>query len=128
MEKHLPAERNLFSWQDSDSHVTQRPVEEVFQVMLDEVSPSPLIHNVIANTIIRYGEAQGANDADLFRRAFHQHKTVVEQLPYNPNPCRVLHSDARRLPLDDQSIDLIIISPPYINVFNYHQNTAARWS
>jgi methylase of polypeptide subunit release factors len=122
MEKHLPAERNLFSWQDSDSNATQRSVEEVFHVMLDEASQSPLVHNVIANTVIRYGEAQGANDADLFRRAFHQHRAVVEQLPYSPNPCRVLHCDARRLPLDDQSVDFIITSPPYINVFNYHQN------
>jgi hypothetical protein len=53
MEKRLPAERNLFSWQDSESNVTQRSVEETFQVMLDEALQSPLIHNVIANTIRR---------------------------------------------------------------------------
>lgn len=122
MEKHLPAERNLFSYQDSDSNAAQHSVEEAFQVMLDEASPSPLLHNIIANTIIRYREAQETNNTSLFRRAFHQHKNVIEQLPFSPNPCRVLHCDARRLPLNDQSVDLIVTSPPYINVFNYHQN------
>jgi SAM-dependent methyltransferase len=34
----------------------------------------------------------------------------------------VFHCDARKLPLDPSSIDLIVTSPPYINVFNYHQN------
>jgi DNA modification methylase len=33
----------------------------------------------------------------------------------------VLHADARATGLDDDSIDLVVTSPPYINVFNYHQ-------
>ena len=31
-------------------------------------------------------------------------------------------ADARRLPIEDDSIEGVITSPPYINVFNYHQN------
>ncbi|WP_167668208.1 DNA methyltransferase [Roseomonas gilardii] len=31
-------------------------------------------------------------------------------------------ADARSTPLENQSIDAVITSPPYINVFNYHQN------
>ena len=31
-------------------------------------------------------------------------------------------ADARVLPLADASVDAVITSPPYINVFNYHQN------
>lgn len=30
--------------------------------------------------------------------------------------------DARNSPIADSSIDLVVTSPPYINVFNYHQN------
>ncbi len=33
-----------------------------------------------------------------------------------------MHADARSIPLPDHSVDLVITSPPYINVFNYHQN------
>lgn len=29
--------------------------------------------------------------------------------------------DARHLPFDDSSFDIMVTSPPYINVFNYHQ-------
>ena len=29
--------------------------------------------------------------------------------------------DARQLPIPDSSVDLVVTSPPYINVFNYHQ-------
>jgi len=121
IEKHLPPERNLFTWHESEP--SQHAVEDSYEGMLNEASQLPLLHNIIANTIIRYyGEAQGTNDASLFRRAFHQHKAIVEQLPHSPHSCRVLHCDARCLPLDDQSVDLIVTSPPYINVFNYHQN------
>jgi hypothetical protein len=31
-------------------------------------------------------------------------------------------ADARRIPVEDNSIEAVITSPPYINVFNYHQN------
>ncbi|MFL5804140.1 MAG: methyltransferase, partial [Roseiflexaceae bacterium] len=31
-------------------------------------------------------------------------------------------ADARSMPIDSDSIDFILTSPPYINVFNYHQN------
>lgn len=47
---------------------------------------------------------------------------LVEQLPYSPERIKVDLQDARALPLEQESIDFAITSPPYINVFNYHQN------
>ncbi len=47
---------------------------------------------------------------------------LVRRLPYSCNPIKVDLRDARALPLCNQSIDFVITSPPYINVFNYHQN------
>lgn len=35
---------------------------------------------------------------------------------------RAFSADARLSPLPEESVDLVITSPPYINVFNYHQN------
>ncbi|MDB9314754.1 DNA methyltransferase [Spirulina sp. CS-785/01] len=46
----------------------------------------------------------------------------IETLPYSEYPIQVGLSDARCLPLQDNEIDFVITSPPYINVFNYHQN------
>jgi hypothetical protein len=47
---------------------------------------------------------------------------MVRRLPYSPRPIKADLQDARALPLDNQSVDFAVTSPPYINVFNYHQN------
>ncbi len=48
-------------------------------------------------------------------------KSRVHDLPYSRRPVTVMNCDARRLPLKDKTVSLTITSPPYINVFNYHQ-------
>ena len=47
---------------------------------------------------------------------------TVESLPYSSSPVVVKVADARRLPISADSIDFVLTSPPYVNVFNYHQN------
>ena len=47
---------------------------------------------------------------------------LVTQLPYSNQQIKADLQDARVLPLQNESIDFAITSPPYINVFNYHQN------
>jgi len=47
----------------------------------------------------------------------------LNSLPYTKKPIAVALCDARMAHLHLQTpVDLIITSPPYINVFNYHQN------
>lgn len=55
-------------------------------------------------------------------RSFRNVEEIIISLPYADFECRAYASDARDLPLNDNSVSLIITSPPYINVFNYHQN------
>ena len=52
-------------------------------------------------------------------------RKLVVELPFSRQPIAVFLSDAREIPLSDSSIDLVITSPPYINVFNYHQQYRA---
>lgn len=52
-------------------------------------------------------------------------KRIIRCLPFTTNPIHVRICDARSLPLDEGSIDLVVTSPPYINVFNYHQQYRA---
>ncbi len=47
---------------------------------------------------------------------------VVEQLPFCARRVRAIHGDARSIPLPNGSVGFALTSPPYINVFNYHQN------
>jgi hypothetical protein len=46
----------------------------------------------------------------------------VENLPHCKNPIECHQSDARKTPLKDGAVNFVVTSPPYINVFNYHQN------
>lgn len=52
-------------------------------------------------------------------------KRNILYFPYSENPIDVELCDARSLPLIDNCIDIVLTSPPYINVFNYHQQYRA---
>ncbi len=45
---------------------------------------------------------------------------LVRSLPYSDGLIKADLQDARCLPLENQSADFVITSPPYINVANYH--------
>jgi hypothetical protein len=56
---------------------------------------------------------------------WHRLAKLVMQLPYSTRPIEVHLADARKTPFHSSSIDLVVTSPPYINVFNYHQQYRA---
>ncbi|HVA48121.1 MAG TPA: DNA methyltransferase [Pirellulales bacterium] len=47
------------------------------------------------------------------------------ELPFTDEPVDFVNCDARHLPLGPEVVDLVTTSPPYINVFNYHQQYRA---
>jgi len=51
-------------------------------------------------------------------------RQTVEQLPYNSNPIALHHADGR-YPAATKLFDVVLTSPPYINVYNYHQQYRA---
>ncbi len=46
---------------------------------------------------------------------------TIRFLPTSSKLVTIRQADARALPLESRSVDLILTSPPYINVHNYHQ-------
>ncbi|MGA2035412.1 MAG: DNA methyltransferase [Thermoguttaceae bacterium] len=48
-------------------------------------------------------------------------RRVVSSLPFSEAPIELTNCDARSLPVPTARVGLVITSPPYINVFNYHQ-------
>jgi hypothetical protein len=52
-------------------------------------------------------------------------RRTVSDLPLSRRAIDMANCDARRLPLEDGLVDLVVTSPPYINVFNYHQQYRA---
>jgi SAM-dependent methyltransferase len=78
--------------------------------------------NIVAVTMmLAMGDTRSLG-ADRLQDALSQVADVVTGLPPTVASCSVHLADARSLPIPDDSVDLIITSPPYINVFNYHQN------
>lgn len=59
--------------------------------------------------------------AEKVLKAWSKLSKVVTQLPYSEQAIDIFHTDARQVPRTRSSVDLVITSPPYINVFNYHQ-------
>ncbi len=58
---------------------------------------------------------------DTWRR---RSKTVVDRLPFSFDDAptvtaSIKHADARKLPLMDKCIDLVVTSPPYLNAIDY---------
>ena len=59
---------------------------------------------------------------DFVQSKFKALAELVRRLPYSDRQIKADLQDARALPLQSQSVDFVVTSPPYINVFNYHQN------
>jgi len=67
---------------------------------------------------------------DFFKKDFSQKwlvgkwfkiKELVKSLPISAKKVTAMQEDARHTPFPNSMVDFIITSPPYINVFNYHQ-------
>lgn len=110
----LRGEHSLFGAEYGDVN------EEV--VTIYENASSAYEANLIAVTIMLAMGDKRTLEATRLERALKQVSDVVTGLSSEVVPCSVHLADARRLPVAEDSVDLIITSPPYINVFNYHQN------
>jgi SAM-dependent methyltransferase len=81
----------------------------------------PFVHNLLSNAILRTSLSSGASFGDI-DAALETHSRIVLGLPHSDAECRVVRADARHLPVEDSSVDLIVTSPPYLNVFDYSRN------
>ena len=52
-------------------------------------------------------------------------KETVLALPFSTNKIEIMRSDARSLDIKSDTCTFVLTSPPYINVFNYHQQYRA---
>lgn len=136
----------LYEFANVDSEAREEAIRELSHFINQEF-PLVIFNNetlataVIEEKVIHIGESIGERAkticnavvvlADIFRNPitnnFIQNKfaalvSLIRSLPFSEKQIKAGLHDARSLPLGNDSVDFVITSPPYINVFNYHQN------
>lgn len=61
-------------------------------------------------------------EMDIVVRKWQELKSKLINLPYTDSKIKAVLGDSRYTKIKGDSASLVITSPPYINVFNYHQN------
>lgn len=81
---------------------------------------------LLLNLLFQSEKDKGLTVKDSIYKSFQYIKNAILGLPYTEQPINALLNDSRSAgeKLENQ-VDLILTSPPYINVFNYHQNFRA---
>ena len=118
LEKALPEDLPLFSQETESVSCPSR----IVATLAREYFSDPYLCNIFTNILVRLLSSPHSKDVTGTLRAFQQHESIIYSLPRSSQSCTAVHADARCLPVKNQTVDLVVTSPPYVNVFNYHQN------
>jgi hypothetical protein len=110
----------LFQNQNLQKEFTPNDIKEILVKLVDEDEGSPI--GLLDEALVILLDFP--NKELTCSRVFAIAETIsnfVVKLPYNEKPINAYNADSRNVPLQDSTVSLVITSPPYINVFNYHQ-------
>lgn len=62
---------------------------------------------------------------EIIKEKWESLKKIIIELPETNKEISAINGDARNASISNDSVDMILTSPPYINVFNYHQKYRA---
>lgn len=80
------------------------------------------VRNVLSTLVILMDIFKNDVNIDLLNNKWEKLQNTIVELPYSTRPIIAINGDARETSLDSDTADILLTSPPYINVFNYHQN------
>jgi len=103
----------------SDVLNMSNPLDELLSIAKN--SPSTIIRNVVSLLIVLMDLYNNKFASELLHDKWDDLRYIISALPYSNERVHAILCDARSMEVKDNVIDLIITSPPYINVFNYHQ-------
>ncbi|MDR2461466.1 MAG: hypothetical protein LBE38_11945 [Deltaproteobacteria bacterium] len=97
---------------------TNKPIDS----LLDAIkSNSEIDSNIFSLLIVLMDLFKNNFSFKLVLEKWGKIKSNISELPFSNKTISAQLGDARYLNIDDNTADLILTSPPYINVFNYHQ-------
>ncbi|MBR3391180.1 MAG: hypothetical protein IKG74_00785 [Firmicutes bacterium] len=79
------------------------------------------VSNLLSTLVVLLDIFNNELSLDLLAKKWDGLKDTVVKLPYSAERISAHMGDARCVPETDNSATILITSPPYINVFNYHQ-------
>ena len=79
------------------------------------------IRTMLEALIVRLDFFKPGLDQDRVFSTWSRLEHTISHLPYSAHPIDLIHCDARAVPAASGIADCVLTSPPYINVFNYHQ-------
>ena len=97
----------------------ERSVLESALVALWRESPPGPAQSLMAALVVLCDFYREHLDAETVHKAWLRLERIVRTLPESTRPIAVHHADARALPIESGFADLVLTSPPYINVHNY---------
>ena len=97
--------------------------DQIISIITEKVSAinDSYIKTLLSTLIILLDIYNNPISMDLLNKKWIALKETVIALPYSKEQISAYMGDARMVPRADNSASLLITSPPYINVFNYHQ-------
>lgn len=99
--------------------VKSNPLELISYLAKNDSSPTA--RNVVSLIVVLLDLFNNQFSIGLLLEKWNNLRNIIMSLPFSNNNLSAILGDARRLSIQENEIDLIITSPPYINVFNYHQ-------
>ena len=77
--------------------------------------------NILSTLIVLMDVFNNEISFELLYKKWMNLQNIIRNIPFSASRISVERGDSRHLGIDDDCADLLITSPPYINVFNYHQ-------
>jgi len=97
--------------------------EDLYRIVEKKLKGLDLFEsNILRNAYITLLGSKKPHTLDTLRLLINKHAKIIYDLPETQLKSKAYLTDARSVPLKENAVDLIITSPPYINVFNYHQH------
>ena len=87
-------------------------------IQQDEDSP---VSRVLSTLVVLLDLFNNEISIELMNKKWDSLKKIIVEIPFLKNEIKIDMGDARKLNLASDAATLLITSPPYINVFNYHQ-------
>jgi methylase of polypeptide subunit release factors len=130
----VPESVRVKTLKGADSLINQSLGEELPLFKLAKSEPStglvsaarstadPAIRDLLEAVVV-LSDLNGEHEQnDILWRRWRDLKRTLQTLPFSEKPTQAVLGDARQLSLPKASVDFVISSPPYINVFNYHHH------